>query len=115
MNILLWVLQVLLGGYYLMGGSWMMSKVPPAWTKIMPKPFWVACGLLQALFAIGLVLPAVLGMPKLVSVSAVCVAVETLLVGVINKTKPKGLLWILIPALLVLFVAYERSSMASPF
>jgi len=110
MNIVLWVLQILLAVYYLMGGSWMMSKVPPAWLKIMPKPVWVALGLLQALFALGLVLPGVLGsMPKLIPISAVGVAVETVVVALINKTKPNGLVWVVVPALLALFVAYERN------
>jgi uncharacterized membrane protein len=102
MNILLWVLQVLLGLYYLMGGSWMVSKIPGAWLKILPKPAWMVLGVLQVLFALGLVVP------KLTPIAAVCVAVETVLVAVLTKPKFQGALWVVVPALLVLFVAYGR-------
>ena len=109
MNILLWVLQILLGLYYLMGGIWMIFKVPGAWLKLMPKPVWMALGVLQALFALGLVLPAATGMwPKLTPIAAVCVAVETVLVTALTKPPFKGALWAIVPALLALFVAYGR-------
>jgi len=109
MNILLWVLQVLLGLYYLMGGSWMVSKVPAGWLKIMPKPIWMALGLLQALFALGLVLPGLIGMsPPITPIAAIGVVVETLLVAALTKPKFQGFLWVLVPALLALFVAYGR-------
>ena len=109
MNILLWVLQVVLGLYYLMGGGWMLSKVPAGWSKIMPKPAWQAVGLLQILFALGLVLPELIGMsPQIISISAIGLAAETGLVGILTKPKFQGALWIVIPAVLALFVAYER-------
>lgn len=109
MNILLWVLQILLGLYYLMGGQWMVFKVPGGWLKLLPKPVWMALGLLQALFALGLVLPGLIGMsPAVIPVSAIGVAVETLLVAAVTKPKFQGFLWVLIPALLALFVAYGR-------
>jgi hypothetical protein len=108
MNILLWVLQILLALYYAMGGSWMVSKAPGAWLKLLPKPAWVALGALQILFALGLVLPGMIGMPKLTPIAAVGVAVETLLVAVLTKPKFQGLLWVVIPALLAAFVAYGR-------
>lgn len=115
MNILLWVFQVLLGLYYLMGGSWMVSKVPGAWLKILPKAVWITFGLLQALFALGLVLPAALKIwPIATPIAAVCVAVETIGVGILNRVKFQGFLWILIPAVLSLFVAYGRFVL-SPF
>ena len=110
MNILLWVLQVLLALYYLMGGYWMALKAPAVWLKLLPKPGWMALGLLQALFALGLVLPGATGMlPQLTPLAAVGVAIETVLVA-ITLTKPnfQGALWIAVPALLALFVAYGR-------
>ncbi len=109
MNILLWILQILLALYYLMGGQWMVFKVPPVWLKLLPKPVWMALGLLQALFAIGLVLPGLIGMsPPITPIAAIGVAVETLLVSTITKPKFQGMLWIVVPALLALFVAYGR-------
>jgi hypothetical protein len=115
MNILLWVLQVLLGLYFLMGGSWMLKNIPGPWLKIMPKPVWMALGLLQVLFALGLILPGALKMsPQLTPISAVGVAVEILLITALTKPKFQGALWAVIPALLSLFVAYGRFVL-SPF
>jgi hypothetical protein len=109
MNILLWVLQILLGLYYLMGGSWMLKNIPGVWLKILPKPVWMALGLLQILFAVGLVLPGAVEMnPQLTPISAIGVVVETVLVAAMTKPKFQGLLWVVIPALLALFVAYGR-------
>jgi|HubBroStandDraft_1064217.scaffolds.fasta_scaffold1549260_1 hypothetical protein len=109
MNILLWVLQILLALYYLMGGQWMVFKVPGAWLKILPKPVWMALGLLQALFALGLVLPPLVGLsPMVTPIAAVGVAVETLFVSALTKPKFQGLLWVIVPALLAAFVAYGR-------
>jgi len=109
MNIFLWVLQIFLALYYLMGGYWIVSKVPGVWLKLLPKPAWTALGLLEALFALGLVLPAAVGLlPILTPLSAVGVAIETVAVSGITKPKFQGMLWIVIPALLALFVAYGR-------
>ena len=109
MNILLWVLQILLALYYAMGGSWMVSKAPGAWLKLLPKPAWVALGVLQVLFALGLVLPGAFGiLPKLTPIAAIGVVVETFLVAALAKPKFQGLLWVVIPALLAAFVAYGR-------
>jgi hypothetical protein len=114
MNILLWVLQVLVGLYYLMGGSWMLKNIPPAWLKILPKPVWTAIGLLQILLALGLVLPGLVGKAQLIPVAAIGLVVETIFVALLTKPKFQGLIWVVIPALLSLFVAYGRSEM-SPF
>lgn len=115
MNILLWVLQVLLALYYLMGGSWMISKVPPAWLKIMPKPAWITLGLLQILFALEMVVPDAVGfLPILTPIAAVGVVVETLSVSALTRVKFQGFLWVLVPALLSLFVAYGRFAL-KPF
>jgi uncharacterized membrane protein YphA (DoxX/SURF4 family) len=103
MNILLWVLQILLALYYAMGGRYQLNtkKLPGAWLKAWPKPVWICLGVLQILFAVGLVVP------KLAPIAAICVVVQTLLVGV-RFTKFPGLLWLMVPALLALFVAYGR-------
>jgi len=109
MNIMLWVLQVLLALYYLMGGVWMMKNIPKPWLKVLPKPAWMAFGALQVLFALALVLPAATGVqPKLVPIAAACLAVQT--VAVAAKFTPlKGLLWSVVPAILAVFVAYGRT------
>lgn len=113
MNILLWVLQVLLGLYYLMGGFYQanVGKLPPAWFKILPKPAWLTLGVLQILFALGLVLPGAVGvLPKLTPVAAIGLIVETVLVYKLTfkDFKFRTFVWVLIPAVLALFVAYGR-------
>ncbi len=108
MNILLWVLQVLLALYYAMGGSWMLKNIPAGWLKIMPRPVWMAIGFLQILLALGLVLPGLFGKTLLIPIAAIGVAAETLFVAALTRPKFQGLLWVLIPALLSLFVAYGR-------
>ncbi len=109
MNILLWMLQIMLALYYLMGGQWMVFKVPGPWLKLLPKPVWMAIGLLQILFALGLVLPGLIGMsPQITPIAAIGVAVETALVAMLTKPKFQGLLWVVVPAVLALFVAYGR-------
>src|SRR5258708_38923 len=110
MNILLWVLQILLAFYYAMGGMYQANtaKLPKAWLNIFPKPVAMTLGLLQILFAVGLVLPGAFGMlPILTPIAAVCLAAQTLLVA-IRVTRFRGLLWVVVPGLLVLFVAYGR-------
>lgn len=112
MNILLWVLQIALALYYLMGGIYQVTH-HKMFTKGVAhmKPLVMGLGLLQALFALALVLPAALGiLSKLCSVAAACLAVQTLLVSVVlfKIRKFSALIWILAPAILALFVAYGR-------
>ncbi len=119
MNILLWVLQVLLALYYAMGGMYQLNvgKLPPAWFKIVPKSGWIALGLLQILFALGLVLPPLIkATPQLTPGSAVGLIVETVVVYFLtfNKFMFKAFVWILVPGLFAAFVAYGRFVLA-PF
>ena len=113
MNILLWVLQILLALYYAMGGVYQLNvgKLPQGWFKIVPKPGWIVLGALQVLFALGLVLPPLLKvMPQVTPLSAVGLIVETMLVYAltIQKFVFKAAIWVLIPAVLAVFVAYGR-------
>src|SRR5689334_14947022 len=119
MNLLLWVLQVLLALYYAMGGFYQMNvgKLPPALLKKLPKQGWIALGLLQVLFALGLVLPAAVKvMPQITPYSAIGLIVETLVVYrlMFKKFVFKTDVWVLVPGLLAVFVAYGRFVLA-PF
>lgn len=117
MNVMLWVLQTLLALYYLMGGGWMISKVPVGWLKVMPRPVWMVLGLLQALLALGLVMPGALKfMPMLTPISGVGLILETLLVHALTMQKFafRTFVWVLVPGLLAAFVAYGRYALA-PF
>jgi hypothetical protein len=108
MNALLWVLQILLALYYIMGGIWMLAKVPKAWLNVLPKPAWTVLGSFQILFALGLVVPGAAGiLPQATSMAAICVAVQTVVVAG-RTTRMPGLLWALLPAAVALFVAYAR-------
>ena len=107
MNILLWVLQVLLGLWNLTGGLYTFSnydQLKSAWAADLPKPVWMAMAALQVLFAIGLVVP------KITPVAAIYLAVNALL-GLAMFSKYAGfpgMLWGVVPAIFLSFVAYGR-------
>ena len=115
MNILLWVLQILLALWNIIGGIYMANNyklVANEWAlNALPKPAWIALGVLQVLFALGLVLPGALKVwPKLTPISALCLAVISLCGIALYAAYAgfPGLLWALVPAILAAFVAYER-------
>ncbi len=117
MNILLWVLQVLLALYNVAGGMYTMGHYKIlayiSLVNALPKPVWMALGLLQVLFAIGLVLPGVVRrLPKLIPISAIGLAIISLLGSALFVTYGgfPGILWAIVPALLLFFVAYGRWS-----
>src|SRR5258708_4749889 len=109
MNILLWALQILLVLWNMIGGVYTISnyeQFKSAWANDFPKPAWVALGVLQVLFALGLFLP------KLTPVAAAYLAANALL-GCALFAKYAGfpgLLWGVVPAALAAFVAYGRIS-----
>lgn len=87
------------------------EQLKGAWVNDLPKPAWVALGVLQALFALGLVLPgAVEVLPRLTPIAAVYLAVNALLGCALfaHYAGFPGILWGVVPALLAAFVAYGR-------
>jgi DoxX-like family len=115
MNILLWALQVLLALYNIVGGIYVVNnyeKLANVWAlNAFPRPVWIALGLLQVLFALGLVLPGALRvLPKLTAISAACLALISLLGSALYVAYAgfPGVLWALLPAILAAFVAYGR-------
>ena len=114
MNILLWVLQILLALWNLLGGVYTVfnyENLKGAWVNDLPKPAWVALGALQALFGLGLALPGAFGvLPKLTPVAAAYLALNALL-GCALFAKYAGfpgILWGVVPSILAAFVAYGR-------
>jgi uncharacterized membrane protein YphA (DoxX/SURF4 family) len=107
MNIILWTVQILLALWNLTGGIYTISNyesLKSAWASDLPKPIWVALGVLQVISAICLVVP------KLTPVAAIYLAVNALL-GCLLFSKYAGfpgLLWGVVPAVLAAFVAYGR-------
>jgi len=119
MNILLWVLQILLALYTVMGGLWMVrthDKLAAAGNHALPKSAWLVLGVLQVLFGLGLVVPAAAGvLPGLTAIAAICLAVEMVATAAILKAKDlwsTGMLWAVVPSILAAFVAYGRLSIS---
>ena len=108
MNILLWTLQVLLALWNLIGGAFVLmnyEKIGSTWALgVFPKPAWMAFALLQILFAVALVVPkfSVAGAVGLTVVSLLGLAIYTQYAGF------PGMLWGVLPALLLVFVTYGR-------
>jgi hypothetical protein len=107
MNVMLWALQILLALWNLTGALYTISNyenLKSAWAGNWPKPAWVALGALQALFAIGLLVP------KLTPVAAAYLVVNALLgCALFSKYAGfPGLLWGVIPAILAAYVVYGR-------
>ncbi len=119
MNILLWILQVLLALWEAVGGVYVVNnydKIANGWAlNALPKSFWIAIGVLQVLFALGLILPGA-KLRKQNSIAAVGLALLSLL-GIalyFQYSGFPGILWGLIPAILAGFVAYKRWPRLSP-
>ena len=113
MNILLWILQVLLALWNLIGGVYTFShyeNLKGGWGNNLPGAVWAAIAVLQVLFAVALVIP------KLAPIGAVYIALNALLGCVLFAQYAgfPGLLWGVIPALLAAFVAYGRIAL-KPF
>jgi uncharacterized membrane protein len=114
MNIALWILQILLALWNMIGGVYTIlndEQLKAACVNGLPQPVWIALGALQALFALGLIVPGAAGRwPKLTFISAVYLALNSLL-GCALFAKYAGfpgMLWGLVPALLAAFVAFGR-------
>ena len=113
MNILLWVLQILLALWNIVGGIFVVNNyervAAESALNALPKSAWIAIGVLQVLLAIALILPGV-KFRKSNSIAAVCLAALSLL-GIALYTQYRefpGTLWGFVPAIAAAFVAYER-------
>ncbi len=113
MNILLWFLQILLALWNVIGGLYMMDhyeNLANAWAlNGLPKPVWIALGVLQVLFSLGLILPGA-RLRKPTSIAAACLAVLSLL-GIALYTQYAGFpgaLWGVVPAAIAAFIAFRR-------
>ena len=107
MNFLLWALQILLALWNLIGGAYTFShyeNLQSVWASHLPQPVWAAICLLQILSAIGLLLP------KLSPFAATYLALNALAGCVLFAQYAgfPGMLWGLIPAVLLAVVAFGR-------
>jgi hypothetical protein len=114
MNILLWVLQILLALYYLVGGMYMANHYKilanESALNSLPATAWIALAMLQILFAIGLVLPGVVRkFRKLIPISAAGLVIISLLGSALYVAYAgSGILWAIVPAILLAFIVYGR-------
>lgn len=115
MNILVRVLQVLLGAWNIIGGIYMAmhyEELISEWAGgFFPSYFWTILAVVQILLSLGLILSVAKG-KKLASISAVGLAIIALL-GIPYYSAYQGfpgMLWGIIPAVLLVFVAFSRGS-----
>jgi hypothetical protein len=118
MNIFLWILQIVLALHTAMGAVWKFSNVEPT-LRAIPLPIWRSMSVLELLIAMCLLLPTLLKYrTELVPIAAACIALEMLLMCVINvfsgNTNFGHLVYWLVVAAVASFLAYGRFVL-SPF
>lgn len=123
MNILLWVLQVLVAVYCIMGAVWRFTnfdqakKVPSI--KAFPRWVWNVIGVFEIVCSLGLVLPGALSYrADVIGCVATALAVEQFLISALHvkhfgfklkATNPA--VWTFVLCLLVAFVAFGRTEL----
>jgi len=115
MNILITVLQVLLGLWNITGGVYMTTHhqdlINPWAAASFPSFFWIIFGALQILLSLGLIASLAKKCRKMAPASAIGLAIINLLgIAFYITYTGTGLLWAIVPALLLVFVAYWRGS-----
>jgi hypothetical protein len=115
MNILLWVLQILLALHTTMGAVWKFSHseqtVPSL--KGIPHGVWLAMSVVELLFSLALILPALHKPLAIVApIAAACIAAEMLLFCAVhvysgNATYGPMIYWLVVAAVCT-FIAYGR-------
>ena len=119
MNVLLWILQVALALFCLMGGQYKLfhfeklAKMPQ--TVALSRGGWGAIGVFEMVCAILLVAPSALKwVPVLTPLAAVAVALESLALAVLFAqyslalTATNPLVYVVVMGLVAAFVAYGR-------
>lgn len=117
MNIVVIVLQILLGLWNITGGIYMSTHYQDlitGWASVsFPSFFWVVLGIVQIVFSLGLIISVGKGkLSKIAPVSAIGLAIISLL-GVIfyvSYAGFPGMLWGIIPAILLACIAYWRGT-----
>jgi uncharacterized membrane protein YphA (DoxX/SURF4 family) len=117
MNILLWVLQIALAFLYLAGGAYKVFSFDELANQMaaLSRSGWRALGVFEMLGAVLLIVPAATKwVPVLTPLAAAALTLEALALAVlyaqyslkVAATNP--LVWSVVMALLVAFVAYGR-------
>jgi hypothetical protein len=117
MNVLLWILQALLALLYLAGGAYKTFSFDEVAKQLtlLPRGGWAALGVVEMLGAVLLIVPAATKwMPGLTPLAAAVLTLETLVLAAIYAryslvlAASNPLVWAVVMALLVGFVAYGR-------
>lgn len=116
MNIVLWILQVLLGATFIMAGlmkgfMYERAKVSIAWVKDFPQVVVRFIGVAELLGGLGLILPALTGILRwLTPTAATALAVVMLLATGfhIRRKETQFAAFTFVLTLLAAFVAYGR-------
>lgn len=116
MNIVVSILQVLLGIWNIVGGVYMSThyeELINTWaSSSLPSFFWIILGIIQIVLSAMLLLSVVSRLRKLAPISAIGLTVIALfgLTVYISYSGFPGMLWGIIPAVLSAFVAYWRGA-----
>jgi uncharacterized membrane protein YphA (DoxX/SURF4 family) len=116
MNIALWILQVLLGGMFLMAGAmkafqYERAKASLPWVKDVSRGLTTFIGIAELLGGLGLLLPAITGiLPWLTPLAAAGLALIMILaIGFhASRREPQAIGINAVLLLLATFVAYGR-------
>lgn len=116
MNIILWMVQILLAGMFLMAGvmkafQYERAKTSLFWVKDVPRGLVTFIGICELLGGLGLVLPVLTGiLPWLTPLAALGLALIMLFAIIFHVTRrePQAIVFTLVLLLLAGFVAYGR-------
>lgn len=117
MKILITILQVILALWNIIGGVYVMNNhadlASPWAASALPAVFWIVLGVAQIILSIGLLVS--LGNSarrRFATPSAIALAIISLMGLVLYSayTGFPGMLWALIPAGLLVLVAYKRKA-----
>lgn len=123
MNVFLWVIQLALALLYFAGGAYKVFSFDELATQFsaLPRGGWRVVGAFEMLGAVLLVAPAATKwVPALTPLAATVLALETLaLSGLyarysLELTAANPLVWSVVMAVLVAFVAYGRYALRPP-
>ena len=86
MNVILWIIQIVLGLFFIAGGAYKVFKTDemPAYLRYIPQGLWKALGIVELLGGIALLVPGtMIGVPRLTALAAAVLAVESLILAAI--------------------------------
>jgi peptidoglycan/LPS O-acetylase OafA/YrhL len=119
MKMFIRVLQVLLALWVIIGSVYMMGNyafIASFWAvNTLPTAFWILLGVVQIVLAIGLLVSVKDGvLSKYATLSAIGLSI-IMLAGIFLYSTYTGLgmLWAIVPAVLLAFVAYKRRPQAN--